>query len=245
MLEVHDVTYGYDGTPVVSGLSLSIGSGETVGVVGANGAGKTTLLKLVAGLFDPDAGSVEVEGTVGFAHENAETALFAETVGEEVAFFPRNRGLRAEPRVERALRRMGIAHLRDRQPLSLSVGEQRRVAIAAVLAGEPAVVALDEPTAGLGRPDERRLGEHLSALDATVLFSTHEADFAYEFADRIAVMVGGEVVRTGPPGVLFTDEELLEEAGVRVPGLVDWARRRGDDEPPKDFESALEAAREG
>lgn len=223
MIEIRDVHHAYDGIAVLGGISLSVDDGETVAVMGSNSVGKTTFLKLLAGLDDPDAGSVDVDGVVGFAPEDLEVALFAETVAEEVAFFPRERGLDAESHAERAMEAMDVSRFRERYPRSLSVGEQRRVAIASVLSGDPAVMALDEPTAGQGRADEGQLGSLLAGLDTTVVFSTHEADFAYEFADRVAVLDSGALRRVGTPGDVLPDESIVQAAGIRQPGLVRWA----------------------
>lgn len=243
-VEIRNVHRAYDGIAVLDGISLSVDDGETVAVMGSNGAGKTTFLKLLAGLDDRDDGSVDVDGVVGFAPEDPEVALFAETVAEVVAFFPRERGLDAESHAERAMEAMDVSRFRERYPRSLSAGEQRRVAIASVLSGDPAVMALDEPTAGQGRTGERQLGSLLAGLDTTVVFSTHEGDFAYEFADRVAVLDGGVLRRVGTPGDVLMDESILQAAGIRQPGLIQWARRQGFDRLPVDFEDAVEEARE-
>ena len=242
-IEARNLAYAYDDRPAIADVSLSIGSGEVVALVGANGAGKTTLLRLIAGLAEPDGGTIERSGVVGFAPEDPKAALFAETVADEVAFFPRNRGLDAGLRAERAMEAMDVLDLRDRAPHALSTGEQRRVAVAAVLAGDPALVALDEPTAGLDRPGERRLGELLTGLDAAVVFSTHESDFAYEVADRVVVLADGGIRRTGTPMDVLADEQLLADADVRLPGVVTWAMEQGYDRLPTSLDDAVAMAR--
>lgn len=238
-MELRDLQFGYDDAPVLSGASIDIQPGEILAVMGANGSGKTTFLKLLAGLREPDAGRIAVDGVVGFAPEDPRAALFAKTVEEEVAFFPRNRGLGPEA-AERAMQTMELEHLADRNPLSLSFGEQRRVSIAAVLAGEPSIVALDEPMAGLGAVTRRRLGERLSELPTTVVYGTHASDFTYEFADRVAVLDGGRFEAFGPARELLTRVELLESAGIRPPGLVAWAVERGLEHPPASIADAVE-----
>lgn len=243
MIVAHDVSFSYNGTAAVSEVSISTEPGEFLAIVGANGAGKTTFIKLLAGIYRPDAGSIDVDGIVGFCPEDAKAGLFAESVADEVAFFPRNRGLDVRDRAESAMETMDVLRFRDRDPHSLSVGEQRRVAIASVLSGDPDVVVLDEPTGGLARKDERRLGHLLGSLGCTIVVSTHQTDFAYEFADRIAVMHRGRLRRVGEPVEILTDDELLAEVAVRVPGLVEWARRQGFDRPPADFDEAIEMAR--
>jgi energy-coupling factor transporter ATP-binding protein EcfA2 len=245
-----DVHYTYPDADreALAGASFEVRSGDIHALMGSNGAGKTTLLRLVAGLRDPDAGRIEVgdstagdgEPVVGFAPENPKNGFFAETVEKEVAFFPSNRGLDVTERVGAALDAMDVDHLRDRMPLSLSGGEQRMVSIASVLAGDPAVLALDEPTTHLHRHAEKHLGGVLSALDRTVLLSTHDADFAFEFADTVSVVSDGTIARTGPPQEVLADLELLAGAGIRAPGIVEWADRHGLDRVPSSVEAAAE-----
>lgn len=245
MIRAEGVGYAYGETVALEGVSLTIEDGEHFAVMGANGAGKSTLLRVISGLDEPTAGSIEGGGVVGFSPEDPSAALFADTVADEVAFFPRNRGLDAAALTDAALRDLDIEGLRDRQPRSLSAGEQRAVAIAAVLAGDPDVLALDEPTAGLDRRGERDLERHLEDLDSTMVVATHASDFAYEFADRVAVLADGRVERVGPPGDVLTDDELLAECGIRLPGVVEWARARGygDERLPSGFDAAVGLAR--
>lgn len=242
MIRLQDVDFAYGSTPVLDGVRLTIQSSETLALMGANGAGKTTLLRLIAGLRDPDSGRLEHDGVVGFAPEDPRAGLFARTVAEEVEYFPRNRGLDPAETAGRAMRDMQISELRNRNPLSLSHGEQRRVSIAAVLAGEPTAVALDEPTAGLGREDEERLGRLLTDLDATVVFSTHSADFVHRFADRVAIVADGRLESVGPARELLQRVELLEAVGIRPPGPVLWATARGLERPPPTVEQAATVA---
>lgn len=241
MITVDGLACRLDGTAVLNDITFAVDAGETVAVMGANGAGKTTLLKLIAGLREADVGTVHVDGTVGFAPEDPRTGLFAETVAEEVAFFPRNRGLDVDRRRDAAMAAMDVVDLRERDPYSLSVGEQRRVSIAAVLAGDPDVLVLDEPTRGLDRAGERQLVDLLTQLGVTVLVSTHAADFAYAFADRVGVLVDGELRRIGAARDLLGAEEFLESAGIRPPGIVRWARQEGISPPPADLAEAVAA----
>lgn len=242
MMRVHDVSFRYGDRPVLSDVSFEVTPGETLAVMGANGSGKTTLLRLLAGLREPHAGTVEADGVVGFAPEDPRAGLFASTVAEEVAFFPGNRGLDADREAAAAMRALAVDDLADRNPLSLSFGEQRRVAVAAVLAGDPTVLALDEPTGGLDRGGERQLGELLSGLAAAVVLSTHEADFAWQYADRVAVLADAGIRRVGPARDVLTDGDLLRDAGVRPPGVVTWAARRGCDRVPEDLADAAAMA---
>lgn len=241
MIAVEGLRVARDGRTVLDGISLAIDSGETVAVMGPNGAGKTTLLKVVAGLLEADNGSVEVDGYVGFAPEDPTAGLFAKSVAKEVAFFPRNRGLDVEARREAALARLEIEPLAERDPFTLSVGQQRRVSIAAVLSGEPDVLVLDEPTRGLDAAGEDALSDLLSGLDQTVLVATHAADFAYRTADRVVVLAEGDLRRVGGARTVLGDEAFLESVGIRPPGIVTWARRQGIDPPPADLDGALAA----
>ena len=240
-IEAVDLEFGYGDGAVLRGVSLSVADDETLAVMGPNGAGKTTLLRLLAGLAEPDAGTVSIDGDgpVGFAPEDPAAALFASTVEREVAFFPENRGIDPGPPTERALRAMGIEDLRGRAPSSLSVGEQRRVSIAAVLSGEPVGLALDEPTGGLDRTGERELAAHLRGLDAATVVCTHEPDFALDVADRVAVLVDGELASIGRAAEVLGDEAGLAGAGVRPPGRLAWARANGFEAAPADVSEAL------
>lgn len=241
MITIEDLEVSRAGRPVVADCSLSVTAGETIAVMGPNGAGKTTLLKAVAGLLEADAGSVEVGGLVGFAPEDPAAGLFAESVAEELAFFPRNRGLDVAERRELAMETFELEPLADRDPYTLSVGQQRRVSIAAVLSGDPDVLVLDEPTRGLDEAGEATLAELVEELETTVLAATHASDFAYATADRVAVLDGGELRRIGGAREVLADDAMLESAGIRPPGIVQWARRHDIDPPPADLAEALAA----
>ena len=243
MITADGLRFGYDREPVVADVSLALEPGETHALMGANGSGKTTLLKLFAGLYEPDGGTIDRPDVVGFAPEDPRSGLFAETVAEEVAFFPTNRGLDVASRTDDALTAMDIVDIRDRDPYSLSAGEQRRVSIASVIAGDPAVLTLDEPTAGLDATGERQLAELLSDLQATILFSTHAADFAYRVADRVTFLRDGEVLATDDTHRLLADADRCQAAGVYLPGPVRWAREHGIDPPPTTVEEAVAMVR--
>ncbi|MFB6133954.1 MAG: energy-coupling factor ABC transporter ATP-binding protein [Halanaeroarchaeum sp.] len=242
MIDLSDVAYAYeDGPRVLRGVDLHVDRGETVALMGPNGAGKTTLLKLVAGLYEPRAGTVRVAETpVGFAPEDPDDALFAESVAAEVGFFPDNLGLDVEARVEEALAAVDATALRDRAPQSLAVGEKRRISLAAVLAGEPAVVALDEPTSGLDRGHAAALGEVLRELERTVVMATHDADFAYRYADRVAIVRAGRIDTRGETRALLGDPSFdFDRVGIRPPGPVQFARRMGWSQPPRSVAAAV------
>lgn len=241
MIAIEKLRVRRDGRQVLADLSLDVERGETLAVMGPNGAGKTTLLKVMTDLLDATSGSVAVDGRAGFAPEDPAAGLFAETVAAEVAFFPRNCGLDVEERRSSAMAALDVTHLARRDPHALSVGQQRRVSIAAVLAGDPDVLVLDEPTRGLDAAGESALAELLSDLDGTVVIATHAADFAYACADRVAVLKAGRLHRIGPARPVLSDVDALESAGIRPPGIVQWARQQGIDPPPADLAEALDA----
>jgi cobalt/nickel transport system ATP-binding protein len=209
-------------------------------LLGANGSGKSTLLRLLAGLIFPTAGRVRAFGTelaeekletdtfrrffrsrVGFLFQNADVQLFSPTVAEEVAFGPLQLDLSQEEaagRVADVLAMLGIGGLRDRSPLHLSGGEKKKVALAAMLAVNPAVLLLDEPTAALD-PRSRywftELAGELAGAGKTFVTATHDLTLAERIATRIVVM--GEdhrVVAAGPPAAVLADRELLVGANL-------------------------------
>lgn len=249
MIDLEAVDFAYDGTTVLHDVSATIDPGDSVAVMGPNGAGKTTVLKLVAGLLEPADGQIHLgagdrddsEAVVGLAPENPDDALFEGSVRDEVAFFPWNRGLSVETNVSSALESLAIEDLADRTPQTLSQGEKRLVSLAAVLSGDPDVIALDEPTSGLDAPARARLGESLAGLSCTVLFATHDADFAWAYADSALVLTEGALHRQGPVESVLGDGTLdFDALGLEEPGPVRWAREHGFDTPPASPAEAAE-----
>lgn len=250
MIEFHDVSFAFDdGAEVFEDLSVRIESGTTLVVMGANGTGKTTLLKLLGGLLEPDTGSISLgvdDPVVGLAPEDPDDGLFAGTVRDELAFFPRNRDLPVEPAVEEALATMGIDDLDERVPQSLSQGEKRLVLLASVLSGDPDVIGLDEPTSGLDMDGRRRFGARLADIDRTVVFATHDADFAWDYAESVLVLDDEGVCRQGAVESLLGDDSLdFDGLGLHEPGPVRWARQHGFDSPPQSISEAAEWLEEG
>lgn len=246
VIEISELHFAYeDGPQVFDGLSVEIETGRTVAVCGANGTGKSTLLRLLAGLLEPDEGTIAIEGeepTVGLAPETPADGLFAATVREEVAFFPTNRDLDVEEHVTEALAALGIEHLADRSPQTLSEGQKRLVTVAAVLSGAPDVVGLDEPTSGLDAEAWERLGKRLAALSETVLLVTHDTDFAWRYADRVLVLSPAGLERYGPTEAVLADPAFdLSASGLREPEAVAWARKNGVEPPPRSVEAAVDA----
>ncbi len=233
-IEVTDLSFAYpDGTSALGGVTFRITHGESVAIVGANGAGKSTLLMHLNGFLSPSAGSVrigdapvtaktlpDIRKTVGMVFQDPDDQLFMPTVGEDVGFGPMNLGLPDEDidaRVDDALSRVGALRLKDRPPYRLSGGEKRAVAIATVLAMQPSILVMDEPTSNLDPRARRRLIELLATFDHTKIVATHDLDMALDLCERTIVMCDGAVAADGPTRELFTDDALLEAAGLERP----------------------------
>jgi cobalt/nickel transport system ATP-binding protein len=233
-IEVHGLRHSYpDGTPALRGVDLRIATGEAVAVVGANGAGKSTLLLHLNGLLIPGSGEVRVDGVpvtratlpqvrrrVGFVFQDADDQLFMPTVQDDVAFGPSNQGLSApevQARVRAALESVGAAHLAARAPYRLSGGEKRAVAIAGVLAMEPSILVLDEPSSGLDAAARRRLIDLLRTFPQTRVIATHDLDMVLEVCQRVLLIHDGKVEADGLPNELFADCELLRRCHLEPP----------------------------
>lgn len=243
---VSGVSYSY--TPrhaALNDVSFQVLEGETCAVVGQTGSGKSTLLRLLCGLEAPDAGSVEVAGAstatkrgrrdvrraVGYVMQRPERQLFAQTVESDVAFGPRNMGLPADEvarRVDHALDLVGLAAKKDLSPFELSGGQKRLAAIAGMLAMQPKLLVLDEPTAGLdprGRAGLRRLLAELRAHGVTIVQVTHSMEDAAR-ADRVVVLDESRVIADGAPTEVFSPENAarLHASGLGIPRPLAYAR---------------------
>ena len=237
--EARNVDYSYKRSKkALDGVSFDVRRGESVAIVGQTGSGKSTLLRLMCGLETPDAGSVVVAGSstakkrgrravrraVGYVMQHPERQLFAQTVAEDVAFGPRNLGLRPEEvarRVDHALELVGLREKRDVSPFELSGGQRRLAAIAGVLAMEPELLILDEPTAGLDPRGRARLCKLLADLRAhgvTLVQVTHSMEDAAR-ADRVVVLDQSHVIANGAPAEVFSraNEAQLTACGLGVP----------------------------
>jgi uncharacterized protein len=214
-----------------------------VALIGANGAGKTTLIMALVGII-ASKGEVLVHGLrlekqtvneirrrVGVVFQNPDDQLFMPTIGEDVAFGPRNLGIPEEelgPRVEACLNRLHIGHLRHRSALKLSGGEKRMAALATVLAMEPSMMLFDEPSAFLDPKARRNLIGVLSGLSQTKLIATHDLCFALETCRRSVLLKDGKIFADGPSEALLTDEKIMDACGVEAIG----AGRREDADGP-------------
>jgi len=250
---VRDAVFEYTSdVRALDGVSLSIAPGESVALVGENGAGKTTLAKLLNGLLRPGAGSVEVDGHdtrtrtpaqlsrhVGFVFQNPDDQLFARSVQAEVAFGPRNMKLaeaEVEARVAQALADVDLAAETAHHPYDLPVPQRKLVAIAAALAMHTPVLILDEPTIGQDGQGIERLGALVDRLHdegRTLITITHDLDFCLAHFDRVVVMAGGKILADGPATEVLNQADLLAQAQVEPPQLVQFALALGWREVPR------------
>ena len=249
-----NVSYTYqEGTPfasaALSDVSVSIEDGSYTAIIGHTGSGKSTILQLLNGLLVPTEGSVRVFDTlitstsvnkqirqirkqVGLVFQFAENQIFEETVLKDVAFGPQNFGVsveEAEVIAREKLALVGIDEsLFERSPFELSGGQMRRVAIAGILAMEPKILVLDEPTAGLdpiGRKELMTLFKKLHQDGITIVLVTHLMDDVAEFADQVYVMEKGKLVKSGKPSLVFQNVEFMEKIQLGVPKITRFAQR--------------------
>ena len=233
-LDVRGLGYAYpDGHPALRGVDLHVHPGERVALLGPNGAGKTTLVLHLNGILTPATGSVTVGGLpvtrdtlaevrrrVGIVFQDPDDQLFLGTVRQDVAFGPANLGLRGpelDRRVMASLERVGMADHADRPPHHLSFGQRRRVAVATVLAMEPEILVLDEPSSNLDPASRRELADILRSLDVTVLMVTHDLPYALELCGRSVVLDEGRVVADGATYDVLTDGPLMAAHRLELP----------------------------
>lgn len=250
VLAAHHLSYAYDGGDMaLDDLSLTVNPGKRLAILGPNGAGKTTLLLHLNGSLRPRSGHVLVDGRpgtygakdlawwrsrVGLVLQDADDQLFAATVAEDISFGPLNQGLSApetQARVAEALKVLRLADLADRPPHLLSFGQKKRVALAGIFAMRPQVMIMDEPTAGLDHMGVRHLLAalaRLEALGATIAFSTHDVDLAYETADEVALFTTGKVIAQGPAVEVLADRDLLAAAHLRMPVALELSLKARD-----------------
>ncbi|HME19139.1 MAG TPA: ABC transporter ATP-binding protein [Nitrososphaerales archaeon] len=262
MIEFSDVTFVHqNGLKALDKVNLEVQQGETIAIVGENGAGKTTLVKHVTGLLKPTSGTVTVKGTettkastaqlsrtVGIAFQNPDHQLFSESVHDEIAFALRNFGFSpqlVENRVTWGLELFGLEEYRDSSPLVLSGGEKKRLTLACILAWDPDVVILDEPTVGQDAIQKERLAgtiKQLGSAGKTIVVVSHDIEFLWPIQPRVVVMRSGRIVADGPASSLMLERKMLEEARVSQPQLVTFyqelARR-----PRAPFVDPLEVVR--
>ena len=234
VLDVQGLAYAYpDGHQALYGVDLHVHEGERVALLGPNGAGKTTLVLHLNGILEAGAGSVSVSGMpvtkpnlaevrrrVGVVFQDPDDQLFMPTVRDDVAFGPANLGLSGvalDARVLEALDKVGMAEFADRPPHHLSFGQRRRVAVATVLAMQPEILVLDEPSSNLDPASRRELADILRSLDVTVLMVTHDLPYAFELCPRSVVLSDGVIVTDGSTYDVLTDDALMAAHRLELP----------------------------
>ena len=256
-IALENVSFTYqEGTPLastaLSDVSLTIEDGSYTALIGHTGSGKSTILQLLDGLLVPSQGSVRVFDTlitsnsknkdirqirkqVGLVFQFAENQIFEETVLKDVAFGPQNFGVSEEDAEQIAREKLALVgideSLFDRSPFELSGGQMRRVAIAGILAMEPAILVLDEPTAGLdplGRKELMNLFKKLHQSGMTIVLVTHLMDDVAEYANQVYVMEKGRLVKGGKPSDVFQDVVFMEEVQLGVPKITSFCKRLAD-----------------
>ena len=245
-IEVSELVFRYtpSGSDVLRGISLRIEAGEFVALIGQNGAGKTTLAKHFNGLLKPTSGSIRVMGrdtrtvpvadmarTVGYVYQNPDHQIFAQRVRAEAAFGPRNLGLspaEVERRVDAALELVGLQEHADDFAFSLGRGQRQKLAVASVLAMEPRVLVIDEPTTGLDQAGARGILELLSRWNAegrTIIAITHDMALVAERIPRTIVVSDGLILADGATRVVLSDAALLRQAFLRPPQVTRVAQQ--------------------
>jgi len=261
MIEVDDVYFTYrSGVEALKGASLTIRNGEFVAIMGQNGAGKTTLVKHFNGLLKPTRGKVlvdEIETTkvsvaklarnVGFVFQNPDHQLFCETVEEEIAFALRNFEFKeniVKRRVTWALNLMDLSQYRKTSPFMLSGGERKRVALASVLAWNPKILILDEPTIGQDYQQKEKLRQFILQMKAqrkTIVIVTHDVEFVAECNPRVLLMRDGKIVADGEARQVLTNPEILTHASIVPPQIAQIFQQLTDLGLPKNVIDVYEA----
>ena len=242
MLEFRNVSFSYEpGTPVLDNLSFHIRKGETVGLIGANGAGKSTIMKLMLGLL-PAQGEILVDGMpvtkqnlppirqkIGFVLQDSDNQMFMPTVYEDMIFGPRNYGLsreEADARVDRVLKELGLESLKYRHNHKISGGEKRMAAIATILAMEPEMIVMDEPSTALDPVNRRRVISTINSRKETKLIASHDLDMILDTCQRVILLNHGSIVADGEAETILRDQALLEANRMELPFcLQGWKGR--------------------
>lgn len=232
-IDVKNVNFSYNNNiNVLENISFCVNPGERLGIIGANGTGKSTLLKIIMGLL-PFEGDIAVAGLdlnrknlnlirkkAGLVIQDSDNQLFMPTLHEDMMFGPRNYGLNepdAEKAVDRALNDMGIAELKNRQTYRMSGGEKRMAAIATILAMNPEIILLDEPSIALDPCNRRRLIKILNTMPQTLIIASHDLDMILETCDRVIIINNHQIVADGRSVNILENEKLLYDCRLELP----------------------------
>jgi energy-coupling factor transport system ATP-binding protein len=232
-----------NGVIALRDVNVSIKNGELVAILGTNGAGKSTFVRHINGLLKPTRGFVTVFGAdtrstsaaklsrrVGIVFQNPNNQLFAQTVNSEIEFALRNFGydeILVQNRLNWALNSFGLTEYKTRSPMELSGGEKKRLCIALVLAWDPEILILDEPTVGQDSDQKEKLAQEIRLLltqNKTVILVTHDVEFVWPLQPRIILMSQGEVIADGPAQKIMQDFDALKNANVLPPQLIDFSK---------------------
>jgi energy-coupling factor transport system ATP-binding protein len=261
MIVVEEVSFTYpNGVEALKNVSLVVEDGEFVAIMGQNGAGKTTLVKHFNGLLKPSKGTIRVDGVetaktsvatmarkVGFVFQNPDHQLFSETVEEEIAFALRNFGFEkdaVQKRIDWALNLLGLTQYRKTSPFMLSGGERKRVALASVLAWDPEILILDEPTIGQDYQQKERLRQFIMQMQTqrkTVVIVTHDVEFVAECNPRVVLMKEGKIVADGEGKETLTNMEALSQSSIVLPQIAQIFKQLAPLGLPKDIIDIYEA----
>lgn len=233
MIVFDHVSFAYPDGRGLEDVSFHIAPGEQVGLIGANGAGKSTLMKLILGLLTPTSGTITVDGmavssrnlaavrkAVGYVLQDSDSQMFMPRVLDDMMFAPLNYGLsplEARKKAEQCAEMLGISFLLERQNHRISGGEKRMAAIATILAMEPKVMLMDEPSAALDPGNRRRVINTLNTLPQTKLIASHDLDMILETCDKVLLLSGGKLLQWGDCAQILRDKALLESAGLELP----------------------------
>ncbi len=239
-LKIVNLSFSYPNSnklKVLDNLSLEIGKGECVGIIGANGSGKTTLFNLISGLEKPDDGYIEVNQkpvipnsfnkAIGYVFQNPDNQLFSLSVMEDICFAPMNIGVSKESAHQKALKILediDLIHLKDRIPHHLSLGEKRMISIASVLSFEPEIIIFDEPTSNLDIRAKRVLIDYLNKMEVTKIISSHDLEFIIETCDSTAILYDKHIEAHKNTTELFSNEDLMLRCDFEIPMSIKMER---------------------
>lgn len=264
MIQLKNIQYTYpEGTKGLEDVSLDIEQGSKLAFLGENGAGKSSLFLVINGIHKPQKGEFILDESlfkftnkerkqmarkIGYVFQDPDVQLFAASVYEDIAFGPFNLGLNKkeiDARVEKYLNLLGIQDLKDKAPHQLSYGQKKQVAVAGVLAMEPEIILFDEPFAWLDNRHKQIMNDIIDDLNQqgkTVLISTHNPDFAFEWADKVVLMKEGRIIAADSPEKTMCNKTLMQEIGMELPLVVQLAEKMGIDSYSRSIKALLQEA---
>ena len=242
-IECKNISFSYEnGKEILKNISFRVVAKEAVGIIGANGVGKSTLLRILVGLELNFTGDVlvdqepvnkknlaDIRSKIGYLFQDSDNQLFTQTVYNDVAFGPRNYGLEEEEvdkRVMSSLKTMGILHLKDKQIYKMSGGEKKLASVATILAMDPGIILLDEPSIALDPKNRRTLIQTLNHLDYIKIIASHDLDMILDTCDRVILIANGRIIREGTTELILRDKELLEAYNLELPLCFRGYQRR-------------------